>query len=825
MPPVLLWAQQAPQQAMTPPAWLEWLLVWGEPSLSVDTWYIGPPMAWAKILGLFSLVTILVVFLFRTIRSAVAQHDSAIGSPARVLGISGAFLALLMLSVLLQVLDQTGRLPLPKVGAVSVGEALTAVLGVLFFAFAEVVIWRGLLKSGSIGPKVLAVLMHLAIGLGFFVSFRLPITVIYNLFQLEMLFDPTKPFPAALLGNRGRVIEGIRLGATYAGLVVLAFLIVQTLLECFRLRWRRLYSIAWQTVVEAYRRMWAPWVVLALFIVILAFTNWFLAEQRTAELAQLYVSTLSVVISLLLTLMVLILAPISIPNDIRQQTIYTVVSKPVRRLEMIWGRVIGYAALVTAVMVVFGAISLIYIDRVVRREIPATRERARTALEAGRIAEARQLDEAANQLKARLSSRVPEYGSLIFVDSRGNERITGIDVGMEQTRRSHIEGATPSKATWRYGVFPNPLNPAGQVDTRLDVDSLLAPGTIEAIQNQLLNLRYEQAELNQKLSAPDMKSSEMRELKDSLQRLEDRVKGIEAELKEKQTQELDLRRRAREQQIAGKNAESDELRAEAEALHSPPIPLEMTFNVYRTTKGQLGEAVRASIVVSNPFADIPPSRDLFPVHEYFSIRRSFPSRMLVGCRGWLNVDVQCVTPNQYLGMAEDDLYVLASQGRFEWNFVRGLVGLWLQALVLISVGLFAGTFLSWPVAFLLTVAFYLAGQVAVGFLQQFASGQILGGGPFESLIRLVSHSNQMNDLDPTLGVVIAKSFDQIVMPFMSRLPFLIPNLSALDVSNRVAAGFAVSNTVLFAQIMLGLGYALPFTIAAYYILKNREVAA
>jgi ABC-type transport system involved in multi-copper enzyme maturation permease subunit len=742
-----------------------------------------------------------------------------------VLGVAGAFLVLLVLSVLLQVLDQTGRLPLPRVGALGLGGAFMAVLGVLFFVFVEVVVWRGLLKSGSRGAKILAVLMHLAVGLGFVVSFRLPLGLIYRLFQMEGLYDLSQPFPVALMGNRGRVVEGIRLGATYAGLVVLAYLIARVAVEAVLLRWRRLYAIAWQTVVEAYRRMWAPWVVLALFIVILAFTNWFLAGQRTAELAQLYVSTLSVVISLLLTLMILILAPISIPNDIRQQTIYTVVSKPVRRLEMIWGRLLGYSALVTVVLVIFGLISLVYIDRVVRREIPATRERARAALEAGRIAEARQLDEAANQLKARLSSRVPEYGSLMFVDSRGNERVTGIDVGMEQTRRSHIEGATPSKATWRFGVYPDPMNPAAQVDTRLDVDSLPVPGSVEAVQNQLVNLQGERAAVNQKLSAPDLKTAEMREQKEALQGLDEQIKELESELRETQREELELRRKAREQQIAGNKEEAEALRGQIEAFHSPPIPLEMTFNVYRTTKGALGEAVRASVVVTNPFGDVTPARDLFPIHEYYTIRRSFPSRMLVGSRGWLNIDVQCVTPNQFLGMAEDDLYVLADQGRFEWNFLRGLVGLWLQALVLIAVGLFAGTFLSWPVAFLLTVAFYLAGQVAVGFLQEFAAGQILGGGPFESLIRLVGHNNQMTELDPTLGVVVAKSFDQLVMPFMSRLPYLIPNLSALDVSNRVAAGFAVPNSVLFMQVLLGLGYALPFTIAAYYILKNREVAA
>ena len=55
------------------------------------------------------------------------------------------------------------------------------------------------------------------------------------------------------------------------------------------------------------------------------------------------------------------------------------------------------------------------------------------------------------------------------------------------------------------------------------------------------------------------------------------------------------------------------------------------------------------------------------------------------------------TPNQYLGMSTEDLYVLARQGRFWDNYLRGLFGIWLQAMVLTAIGVFAGTFLSWPV--------------------------------------------------------------------------------------------------------------------------------
>ena len=63
------------------------------------------------------------------------------------------------------------------------------------------------------------------------------------------------------------------------------------------------------------------------------------------------------------------------------------------------------------------------------------------------------------------------------------------------------------------------------------------------------------------------------------------------------------------------------------------------------------------------------------------------------------------------------------------------------------------------------------------------------------------------------------------MPIMSMLIFIVPNFNALDVTNHVANGFAVSWAGLGVNTLLALGYAIPFSVAAYYILKHREVAA
>ena len=159
-------------------------------------------------------------------------------------------------------------------------------------------------------------------------------------------------------------------------------------------------------------------------------------------------------------------------------------------------------------------------------------------------------------------------------------------------------------------------------------------------------------------------------------------------------------------------------------------------------------------------------------------------------------------------MAESDLYLLPRAGNFGFNYMKGLFGIWLQAMVLTAIGVFAGTFLSWPVALLTTISFFVAGQLAFAFLVDFTRQAVLGGGPFESLIRLVTHDNQMSELAPTAGVVLAKTLDSLVMPLMSMLVFVVPNFNALDVSNMVADGFAVSWSLHGLNTLLALALRL-----------------
>lgn len=802
--------QQISSLPGVPAQWVpavKWLFVLGEPGISIPG-VAGGLITWVKVVSLFALLAWLLSWTVSTFKARTKNRADVLDIAALValLGSVGA--------VVLNVLQSTGRLKASTINGFPISTIVAATCGLVIVFWTERALWTAIRRLGKASDAAVGVGIHLAVALG--------IGVAYLIIGAQTAAPGTNTPGKVPIGLA--VSSGTRLGATFMGYVVLAKVLWLLIPEILAMRGRRLYAIARLAVVESTRKMWAPWVVIVIFLVILAFTHWFLPVQRPAELGRIFVGTLSLLCMLLLTVMVTVLSPLSLPQDIQAQTIYTVVTKPVRRLEMIWGRMIGYMTIVTALVLVFGAISLLYLYR----NIDGTIRRIEDQAEAARPTDpdrARFLDDQADQLLTRMSARVPVKGSLTFIDSRGTPQIKGIDVGQELEYRSHVEGGTPSAAIWHYGVVPDPYDPKIQLDRRIPVASLLVNGTIEWIENEAMILEYGVAALERRQKEGNLPAAEEARIASEMIKTKKQVQDLRDDSAKKQKQNDDLLAQSKKAEAEGKPEDVDRLRREAAELHSPPIPMEMTFTIYRTTKGRVGDPVYAELEVENPRTNQPKFRDTFPIREYYTNKRLLPSSFLVGSLGTLNVTVHCMSPTQYLGMAESDFYLLADAGNFGQNFMKGLFGIWLQAMVLTAIGVFAGTFLSWPVALLFTIAFFVAGHAATALLKDFVLQSIVGGGPFESLIRLISHDNQINELAPTLGVVVAKTFDSILMPVMTRMAYLIPNLSSLDVTNTVAEGFAVSGPLMLSNTLIALAYALPFSVAGYFILKNREVAA
>jgi hypothetical protein len=798
-----------------PAAWaatVKWLFVFGEPGVTDNGNgpVIGGLITWVKVVALFALLA----WVFSWV---IAAYKTRLKNRTDWLDIA-ALLALLgsVGSVVLNVLQNTGRLKASTIQGLSISTVVALACGAVILIWTERSLWTSIRRLGKFSDVLVGLGIHLAVVLG--------VAVAYLILGAQAAARGSNVPGHVSYGLA--IASGARLGATYMGFVVLAKILWLLVPEILAMRPRRLFAIARLSVIESTRKMWAPWVVIVIFLVILAFTHWFLPVQRPAEVGRIFVGTLSLLCMLLLTVMVTVLSPLSLPQDIQAQTIYTVVSKPVRRIELIWGRMIGYMTIVTALVLIFGLVSLVYLSR----NIGGTISKIEDDAEAVRKTDpdrAKYLDDQAEQLRTRMSARVPVKGSLTFIDSRGTPVLKGIDVGQELEYRSHIEGGTPSAAIWRYGLVPDPLDPKLTLDRRIPVDSLLSQGSIEEIENRAMVLEYTVAALQRRQQTPNLSAADGAKIVSEITSAKTKIQSLHGESKKLQDQDEALNAEASKAEVAKKPDDADRLRRQAAALHSPPIPIEMTFTIYRTTKGRVGDPVYAEIEVENPATKgiQPKFRDTFPIREYYTNKRLLPSSYLVGSQGYLNVTVHCMSPTQYLGMAESDFYLLADAGNFGQNFMKGLFGIWLQAMVLTAIGVFAGTFLSWPVALLFTIAFFVAGHAAQALLRDFVLQSIVGGGPFESLIRLITHDNQVSELAPTLGVVVAKTFDSILMPVMTRMAYLIPNLGALDVSNTVAEGFAVSGPLMLGNTMVALAYAFPFSIAGYFILKNREVAA
>ena len=109
-------------------------------------------------------------------------------------------------------------------------------------------------------------------------------------------------------------------------------------------------------------------------------------RARTAIPARVYLSFVLTSTNYLVLLMALLLSAFSLPNDIKNRTIYTVVTKPIRASEIVLGRTLGFAAVGTAMLAGDGARSAtssstrsLSHDHAIDRGQRAGRDRARTA--------------------------------------------------------------------------------------------------------------------------------------------------------------------------------------------------------------------------------------------------------------------------------------------------------------------------------------------------------------------------------------------------------------------------------------------------------------
>jgi hypothetical protein len=278
----------------------------------------------------------------------------------------------------------------------------------------------------------------------------------------------------------------------------------------------------------------------------------------------------------------------------------------------------------------------------------------------------------------------------------------------------------------------------------------------------------------------------------------------------------------------------------------------MNIRAFRTHKGNIERGVRGKLFLKNPNpnAQYRRSEDFpFIAKEFLTDRHPIPRRIkaedntgkleevdvfeaLVD-NGRVEIHVQCTDPGQYLGMARPDMYILDAEGSFVINFIKGYIGIWLQMVLATTFGVMFSTFLSGPVALMATLSAIVVGffgefiqRVTLSTVQPDALEAAQGGGPIESMIRLVVQTNLQSDLEiPVWTTQVIKGFDFVFMHVMQLFTVILPNYVEFSTAEYVAYGYNIAPEVMSMMMLRTLAYFCVVSLIGFFFLKTREVAS
>jgi ABC-type transport system involved in multi-copper enzyme maturation permease subunit len=501
------------------------------------------------------------------------------------------------------------------------------------------------------------------------------------------------------------------------------------LLDLAALSPRRIWAIARFSVTEAVRRkaLWSFCVLLLVFL----FASWFIKTDNPEKQWRVYVNLIFFVVTFLMLITASVLACFSLPTDIKQQTIHTVVTKPVQRFEVVLGRVVGLGLLMTVVLLVVAHLSLLYVFRGID---PAFRDTV-------------------------LRARVAVDGDLHFEDldaeGRWVTQAGTTNIGREWEYRKFIRGGSTQQAVWVFKELP----------ADLFRDDLMVPVEFEF------------------------------DIFRTSKGGEDYKEGVSCQFHFINTNKWDF-------------AKYNEYREAVDPETRLPLTAQQRAEKYG-------------------YYELPAP---ITVVDYHTTVVHFPSSVLKDLgNGPFEIRVNCRSHSQYLGMARRDLYVLAREGNFYLNYLKGMSGIWFVTLLVLTLGVVFSTYLNALVDLFLTWLLVVCGLPRMrDFITMLASAtnpdDNPGGGPAESLYRLIRRENIIAPLERTTGVSVVEGADVGFRVLFKGLLSVLPDLGQYDRSVFIAEGFNVPAAGIAVSAAILLIYLFPFLLLGYYLMSAREIA-
>lgn len=536
---------------------------------------------------------------------------------------------------------------------------------------------------------------------------------------------------------------------------------------------RRVWAIARLSIKEAWSRG-IVWVCVIIPLIYL-YADWYISTKPEDQLRnRVGIAYFSMTVLFMLT--AALLGAFSIPADIRNQNIFTIVTKPVERFEIVLGRFLGYAVLLLAEVVVLTGISYFYV--------------------------ARGLTDQA--IEESYHARVPLYGAELYFHNTA-KRSEGDNVGREWNYRSYITGVNPQAqsqrvqyAIWAFDEVPASLaNRDEKDDVRLEFHFDIFR-TTTGQQNKDVYCTFTFAKGN---LSPDQ-----------VEELLKATGKINTEYNKRYGEALkrNAAKGARGPELDELNAASKREIAEKLFEEEGVYSLQgVGVTDYHTQWLQISPRIFKTLVASA--ADRKPGAD-----------GSMPPAMQI----YINVENDPSSRLQMVGVAKPDLYLLVSDRPFWINFFKGSLCIFLISCIVLGVAVVCSTYFSGIVS-LLATALLCVGGLFLPFIRSIAEGRAEGGGPLEAVYRLANRQVSAVPLDQQSATIAGLlRFDAVYRWWLQRITNLIPEISLYYRSDYVSNGFDITwGVLLFLNTILPIaGFLIPWAMLAYYLIKSREIA-
>lgn len=193
----------------------------------------------------------------------------------------------------------------------------------------------------------------------------------------------------------------------------------------------------------------------------------------------------------------------------------------------------------------------------------------------------------------------------------------------------------------------------------------------------------------------------------------------------------------------------------------------------------------------------------------------------------LRIEVGCLDAGQYIGAARPDLFIKTPNNPFWWGYFKSLLGIWLMMTLVVALGVSTSCFVKGPVATLLVFTLLVIGRGFREFMNRIVSGDVLGGGPLESMVRIINHLNPTSALPDSVWNRAIVAVDNLLINGLWLVQHIVPNFGPYsEVSQYLPNGFDVNwSASLLPSLLVTIAYLIPCILLGHFSLKLRELEA